>query len=163
MSTFNNKCPVCGSKIHVINVTVRCDETFAESGWSIKATPENTHGSESFSCPKCEVTIPADWVYKDMTEKEAQKLMGKWGANPLSIHNNKPLPKEGGKPSKKDSARTTEPSSPSTAPTESATPKAAGKRRLTSSAVKTDTPSSSPAPIESTQAKAEDSDDSIFT
>lgn len=161
MSTFNNKCPVCGSKIHVINVTVRCDETFSESGWSIKATHENTNGSESFSCPKCEVTIPADWVYKDMTEKEAQKLMGKWGANVMLIHNLKPLPEEGGKPSKKDSARTMEPSSPSTAPTGSKTRKGAGKRRLTSSDAKTDTPSSSPAPQELKPLETT-SDDSIF-
>lgn len=162
MSAFNNKCPVCGSKVHVINVTVRCDETFAESGWNVKATPENTHGSEMFSCPKCEVTVPADWVYKDMTEKEAQKIMAKWGANPLSIHNNKPLPKEEGAPSKKESARTTGQSSPSAVPTGSTTPKAAGKRKPISSDAKTDTPSSSSAPSASIKTETADSEDSIF-
>jgi hypothetical protein len=56
------------------------------------ATQRNTGGSEHFSCVKCQVTVPAEWVYKNQSQKEASELMRGWGANVYSIHNRKPLP-----------------------------------------------------------------------
>ncbi len=102
MVTFNDKCPSCDGPVNITIFTVRCEAPIRETGWAVMATHRNTNGSEYFSCPKCEVTVPAMWVYKEMSQKEAQGLMKGWGANVYSIHNRKPLPKDEGRPKKDD-------------------------------------------------------------
>jgi hypothetical protein len=77
----------------LVGFTVReCEMPIRENGWSVMATHRNTGGSEHFTCPKCLVTVPAEWVYKNQSLKEALELMKGWGANVHSIHNRKPLP-----------------------------------------------------------------------
>ncbi len=79
---FNHKCPVCDGPIHVVHGSFQCDIPIRESGWTIMVTPRNTNGTESFSCPKCKVTVPSMWVYKDdidsMTKKQAEAQMRGW-------------------------------------------------------------------------------------
>lgn len=91
--TYNDKCPVCNGPVTIVGFTVReCSMPIRETGWSVMATQKNTGGSEHFTCSKCEVTVPAEWVYKNQSQKEATELMKSWGANVYSIHNRKPLP-----------------------------------------------------------------------
>lgn len=93
MSEFNAKCPVCDGLVYITYLSVReCNIQIRETGWAVMATHRNTGGSESFDCPKCLVTVPPSWVYKEMSQKEAQGLMQKWSGNVFSIHNKMPLP-----------------------------------------------------------------------
>lgn len=93
MTTFNAKCPVCDGPVHITGFSVRqCDIPIKESGWAVMATIRNTDGTEEFTCPKCLVSVPAMYVYKEMSSKEAVSFMEKWSGNVFSIHNRKPLP-----------------------------------------------------------------------
>lgn len=93
MTTFNSKCPVCEGPVHITGFTVRsCDMPIKETGWAVMATIRNTDGTELFDCPKCLVSVPPMYVYKEMSLKEAVALMEKWSGNVFSIHNHKPLP-----------------------------------------------------------------------
>lgn len=91
--TYNDKCPVCNSAVMLVGFTVReCEMPIRENGWAVMATQRNTNGSELFTCLKCQVTVPAEWVYKNQSQKDATELMKGWGANVYSIHNRMPLP-----------------------------------------------------------------------
>jgi len=96
MAAYNDKCPVCEGPISITGFTVKnCDIPIRPNGWAVMATHKNTDGSEWFTCHKCQVSVPAMFVYKEMSLKEAQGLMRRWSGNVLSIHNRMPLPKDG--------------------------------------------------------------------
>jgi len=96
-SLFNHLCPVCEGPIHIIRFGGTCNVPIKPSGWAIIVTHKISAGSEFFTCPKCQVTVPCLWVYKEMPLGEAKRLMNQWGADPNSIDNMAPVdPAKGG-------------------------------------------------------------------
>lgn len=126
-SSYNTACPLCAGPIHITCVTAReISLPVRATGWAVMVTPSQSKGSESFACPKCKVTVPSDWVYKESSQAHAERLMRSWGANPYSIHNQQPLPKQE-EPRKKRRKAATPPSAEAPlekpeAPTSSETP-----------------------------------------
>lgn len=83
--SYNHLCPVCQGPIHISHISAHCEIPIRSNGWAVMVTQKNSGGSESFTCPKCQCTVPAGWVYKGdrdiaITEKEAVSLMKRWGA-----------------------------------------------------------------------------------
>ena len=141
--SFNHLCPMCNEAIHLAGFTIKsCDIPIRPNGWAFMATQGNTNETELFVCTKCEVTVPSEWVYKEMSKKEASDHMIGWGANVYSIHNHKPLPEipaesvERRTSRKKDDAHSTEPSSPKSEAPVSSTTTDDGSPRLTDTAVR---------------------------
>lgn len=156
MGRFNSECPLCGANVHLGHVSVYCGTPIGQDGWTLKLTDRETAEKAAYFCPKCESTVPADWIFKEMSLKEAQHLMSRWTSEPLSIHNRK------GEPSKKVAARTAGKRSNTSGPTGSSTRKTVGTPKPTSSDAGTVTPPSSSTPSESTPESPMVSEDSIF-
>lgn len=80
---FNEKCPLCDGPIHIVHGSFRnVDIPIRKNGWAVMVTHRHTNGSEGMMCPKCNVTVPAMWIYKQdpdsITKLQAQALMKSW-------------------------------------------------------------------------------------
>jgi len=162
MSRYNHKCPVCGSVVVIGHVSVYCGTPIEKDGWTITLSDKDTAEKATYSCPKCKITVPATWVFKEMSETDAKRLMEKWGASPYSIHNQGPLPKEDKCDTDTSKTGTSESSERDS---KKRSPRFAKREAAASTSPKKSTPSgesSSPAPEGDARAQAA-SEDSIFT
>lgn len=76
---FNHKCPLCGSVIRITSARLWSNTPISPMGWRIQGTHQDTNGTEEFHCNKCDSIVPCLWIYSEMSQTEASRLMRSWG------------------------------------------------------------------------------------